>query len=50
MLADARDFLIVVWIVSQGLGWVFPQSYGQFKVMEEVAYMETMEKLGVWDE
>jgi hypothetical protein len=29
---------------------MMPDAYGNFKALEEVAYMETMESLGVWDE
>jgi hypothetical protein len=49
-MADARDFFIIMWIVMQGGSWMMPDAYGNFKALEEVAYMETLESLGVWDE
>lgn len=50
MLADARDFFIIMWIVMQGGSWMMPDAYGNFKALEEKAYLETLESLGVWDE
>ena len=50
MLTDARDFAIIMWVVMQGASWMMPDAYGNFKALEEVAYMETLEILGVWDE
>jgi hypothetical protein len=49
-MSDARDFFIIMWIVMQGGSWMMPDAYGNFKALSEVAYMETLESLGVWDE
>jgi len=50
MLADARDFFIIMWVVFQATSWTMPDAYGEFRAMEEKAYLQTMEKLGVWNE
>ena len=50
MLSDARDFAISMWVVMQGLSWLMPDAYGNFKAHEENTYIETMDKLGVWEE
>jgi hypothetical protein len=50
MLADARDFMIIMWIVMQGFGWFHPDSYGMFQAQVEEAYLEHAERLGYWEE
>ena len=50
MLADARDFMIILWVVLQGWGWFMPDSYGMFQAQVEEAYLEHAERLGYWEE
>jgi hypothetical protein len=50
MLADARDFMIIMWIVMQGFGWFHPESYGMFQAQVEEAYLEHADRLGYWEE
>lgn len=48
------DFLfklaVILYIVCQGAGWLFPQVYGSFDAMREKAYMESAERIGLWAE
>lgn len=48
MLNNARDFAIIVWIVSQGWFWMHPELYGEFNAQADAAYNQEMEKLGLW--
>lgn len=50
MLADARDFMIILWVVLQGWGWFMPDSYGMFQAQVEQAYLEHADRLGYWTE
>jgi hypothetical protein len=50
MFSEARDFAIIMWVVMQGLGWIFSDAYGVFDAQVEAAYYEEMNRLGVWEE
>ena len=50
MLTDARDFMIILWIVLQGFGWFHPESYGMFQAQVEQSYLEYADHLGYWTE
>lgn len=50
MLADARDFMIILWVFMQGFGWFHPESYGMFQAQVEQAYLEHADRLGYWEE
>lgn len=50
MLADARDFMIILWVFMQGFGWFHPESYGMFQAQVEQAYLEHADRLGYWTE
>lgn len=49
-MSNFRDFMIVFWIVMQGLSWGFPQAYGNFEAISDTAYYKTMETLGNFEE
>lgn len=49
-MAKLRDFVIIMWVLMQGLSWMFPQAYGHFNAVGDVSYQDTMEKLGIWEE
>jgi hypothetical protein len=49
-LSNARDFMIILWVVMQGWGWFMPDSYGMFQAQVEQAYLEHADRLGYWSE
>ena len=48
--SDARDLMIISWVIMQGLGWFMPENYGMFQAQTEKAYLEHAERLGYWAE
>ena len=50
MMSNLRDFMIVLWVVMQGLSWGFPQAYGYYYAQSDAAYDETAEKLGMFEQ
>jgi hypothetical protein len=50
VFSDARDVMIILWVIMQGLGWFMPDSYGMFQALTEKAYLEHAERLGYWSE
>lgn len=50
MLKNIRDVSIILWVMCQGFGWLFPDMYGTFDAQKELAYILEMERLGVWSE
>ena len=49
-MSNLRDFMIVMWVMMQGLSWGVPQAYGHFNAVADVAYQDTMQALGIWEE
>jgi hypothetical protein len=48
--SDARDLMIILWVIMQGLGWFMPENYGMFQAQTEKAYLEYADILGYWSE
>jgi hypothetical protein len=48
--SDARDLMIILWVIMQGFGWFHPSSYGIFQAQVEQAYLEHADRLGYWTE
>lgn len=49
-MSNLRDFMIVLWVVMQGMSWWMPDAYGMFQVQQNKAYDEWAVKLGLWNE
>ena len=50
MFSNTRDCAIILWVISQGLSWFFPGSYGMFEAQSDAGYYHYTDHIGLWSD